>query len=161
MKREGDKGKERQGILLGLWQPSCLIWKHLTFHGWGVVSSATGSGPQMDYSKSNRNTWIWDAFRARECALLFFATFYVCPSSSVHHPSSCARHQSLPISVSIAYSRLAPLPRADILVWVKKKRFTFAKICQCVVLAVAYINNVRKKKKKHWWLCACTWNVIT
>lgn len=99
MKREGDKGKERQGNLMGRWQPSCLIWKRLRFHGWGVVGSASGSGTQMDYSKSNHNTWIWDACRARERFLLF-ATFYVCPSSSVHHPSSYACHQSLPISAS-------------------------------------------------------------
>lgn len=26
------------------------------FHGWGVMSSASGSGPQMDYRKSNHNT---------------------------------------------------------------------------------------------------------
>lgn len=110
MKRDGDKGKERQGNLMGLWQPYCLIWKRLRFHGWGVVSSASGSGPQMDYSKSNHNTWIWDAFGARECSLLF-ATFYVCPSSSVHHPSSSARHQSLPMSASTAYSCLPSLAR--------------------------------------------------
>lgn len=71
MKREWDKGNERQGNLMGLWQSSCLIWNHLRFHGWGVVSWASGSGPQMDYSKSNHNTWIWDAFCASECSFLF------------------------------------------------------------------------------------------
>lgn len=145
MKREGDKGKERQGNHIGLKQPSCLIWKHLRFHDWGVVSSASGSGPQMDYSKSNHNTWIWDAFHARECAVLF-ATCYVCPSSSVHHPFSYAHHKSLRISTSIAYSYL---PFLNILVWVKKRQ-TFTRIYQCknnsTVIALAYINDIKKRK---------------
>lgn len=84
MKREGDKGNKGQGSLRGLWQPSCPIWNHLWFHSWGVMSCASGSGPQMDYSRSNHNIWIWDAFCASECSFLF-ATFNVCPSASVYH----------------------------------------------------------------------------
>lgn len=145
---------------MGLWQPSCLIWKHLRFHGWGVVSSASGSGPQMDYSKSNHNTWIWDAFRARECSLLFFffATFCVRPSSSVYHPSSFAHHRSLPISASVA-----SLTQTFCSGFKKAKDSRCAKICRCnnhsIVIALAYINNV--KQKSHWLICACPWNVIT
>lgn len=37
MKREWDKGEERQGNLRGLWQSSCLMRNHLRFLGWGVV----------------------------------------------------------------------------------------------------------------------------
>ena len=85
MKREGDKGNERQGNLMGLWQPSCPIWKHLRFRGWGVVSSASGSGPQMDYSKSNHNTWIWDAscqgMQLAFCHILCLSIIIICLSS--------------------------------------------------------------------------------
>lgn len=114
------------------------------------MSSASGSGPQMDYSKSNHNTWIWDAVRAREGFLLLPHSMFV------HH------HLSIIVLVMHATSPCPFQPPAAVATttpahwhfgssgFEKRKCFAIAKICQCnnhsIGTAMAYINNVKGQK---------------